>query len=72
MPERLGRRVEHHGQMGRLFPGDEFQQVFGEPVENGGILSLRIDHRPAQEGVVHPENEGMPVNQVQCIHNLQI
>ena len=72
VPERSSRRVEHDGQVRGLFPRDQFQQVFGKPEKDGGICTFRIDHGPAQESVVHPEDQGMSVDQVECIHNLQI
>ena len=70
--ERASRRVEGHRDVRGLLPFDEFQQVFGESVQDRHVSPLGVDHRPAEECVVHPENQRMPVNQVQCIHNLQI
>ena len=72
VPEGTARGIEHHGQVRRLFPGDQFQQVFRKPEEDGGVFPLRVHHGPAQEGIVHPENQGMSVDQVKRIHNLQI
>ena len=68
VPERSARRVERYCEVRGLLPLHHFQQVFGEPEEDGHVRSLRVDHRPPQKGVVHLEDERMPVNEKQFVH----
>ena len=64
VPESPARRVEHHGQMRGLLAGDELEQILGEPEQDGRVLAFRVDHGPAQECVIHPENQRVAVDQV--------
>ena len=56
-------RVEAHGDVRRLLPPYELQQVFRKAEKDGSIHPFCINHRPAQEGIVHLEDEGVAVNQ---------
>ena len=62
-------RVESHSHVRRLLLVYELQQIPGESEEYGSVLSLRIDHGPAQKGIVHLENQGVAVNQEQFHHS---
>ena len=62
--ERAAGRVEGHGEMRRLFAVDELQQIFSETEEDGSVHPLRVDHRPAEERVVHLEDERVSVNEI--------
>ena len=61
--EGAARRVETDRDMGRVLPVDEFEQVFRESEQDGGIHPLRVDHGPSEEGVIHLEDERMAVDQ---------
>jgi len=50
----------------------QLQQILREAEEDGRIHPLGIYHRPAQEGIVHLEDEGMAVNQKKFHKQLQI
>ena len=62
------RRVEGHRQVRGLLPLHHLQQVLREPVQDGHVRPLRVDHRPSQEGVVHLEDERVSVNEKQFVH----
>ena len=64
------RRVERHRHVRGLFPLQHFQQVLGESVQDGHIRPLRIDHGPAQEGVVHLEYQCVPVYEEKLVHSV--
>ncbi len=68
--ERAAGRVEGHGKMRRLFAVDELQQIFRETEEDGSVHPLRVDHRPAEERVVHLEDERVSVNEIEGIQIL--
>ena len=59
--ERSPRRVERYGDIVRMFSGDKFQYVFGESEENGHVSALGVDHRAAQEGIIHLEYQRMSI-----------
>ena len=61
--EGASRRIEGHGQMGRMLTFNQFQDVFRETIEDGHVGAFRVDHRPSQEGVVHLEDKGVPVDE---------
>ena len=54
--ERASGRIEAHRDVCRLFPPDEFQQIFREAEKDGSIHPSGIYHRSAQEGIVHLED----------------
>ena len=56
-------RIEAHGQVGRLLPVDQFQQIFGEAEEYRGVDTARIHDVSAEEGVIHLEDQRVSVNQ---------
>ena len=68
--ERLGVGVETYRHVSGMLLGEHLKQVFGEAEENGSILPLRIDHRPAEEGVEHPEDQGVAVYDEELVHCL--
>ena len=59
--ERSPRRVERYGDIVWLFSGDQFQNVFGKSEENGHVCALGVDHRAAQEGIIHLEYQRMSI-----------
>ena len=70
MSECASRRVERHCQMGRLFPLDKFQDIFGESEQDGHVGSFGVYHRMTEECIVHLEYECMSVNQEKSVfHN---
>ena len=68
MAESLGVRIEHHGQVGGLFPADQLQEEFRKTEQNGGILPFRIDHGTPQECIIHPENQRMTIYEKKPVH----
>ena len=56
-------RVEAHREMGGTLALHEFEQILGETEEYRGVDAPGVDNVPAQEGIVHLEDERMPVNQ---------
>ena len=71
VPEGPSRRVEGHGDMAGLLFINQFQQVFRESEKDGSIHSLGINHRPAQESIVHLEYQRVPVYEEKLVHNCQ-
>ena len=67
--EGSARRVEGHGQVGGLFPLNQFEEVFGESEQDGHVHSLGIDHRTARERVVHLEYQRMAVDEVEFVRH---
>ena len=61
--EGAARRVETDRDVGGMLPVDEFEQVFRESEQDGGVHPLGIDHRTPEEGVVHLEDERVAVDQ---------
>ena len=61
--EGAARRVETHGDVRRTLAVDEFEQILGKSEKDGGIHAFRVDHGPAQEGIVHLEDERVAVDQ---------
>ena len=59
--ESASRGVEGHGNVRGGFPLEHFQEVLGEPVEDGHVLSLGVYHGPAEERVVHLEYQRVAV-----------
>ena len=68
--EGLGVSVEAYRHVGGMLLGKHFQKVLGEAEEDGGVLPLRIDHRPAEEGIEHPEDQGVTVYDKEFLHCL--
>ena len=63
MSERTSRWVERYSEVGRFLPFDQFEDVFCESEEDGHVRTLGVDHRVAQECIVHLEYQGMSVYQ---------
>ena len=70
--ERASRRIETHRQMAGLFALDEFQKVLREPEQYARVRPFGIYHRPAQEGIVHLEYQGVTVYEKKFHNRMQI
>ena len=68
--EGLARGVEGDRQMGGPFAGNHLEQIAGEPEDDRGVLAPGVDHRAADEGVVHPEHQGVAVYEEESVHGV--
>ena len=64
MAERPAGRIEGDGQVRRLLAFDHFEEILRETEEDGSVHPLRIQHRPAEERVIHLEDERVSVNEI--------
>ena len=68
--EGLARGVEGDRYMSGPFAGNHLEQIAGEPEDDRGVLAPGVDHRAADEGVVHPEHQGVAVYEEESVHGV--
>ena len=59
--ERPAGRIETHSHMRRPLAFQHLEEILDESEQYGHVLPSGIDHRPAQEGIVHLENQRVAV-----------
>ena len=66
-------RVEGHGKMSGLLPGNHLHKILGKAVKYRHVGPLGVNHRPLGKGIIHPENKGVSVDYIEfCRHNPRI
>ena len=68
--EGLARGVEGYRYMSGLLAGYHLQQIAGKSEDDRGVLAPGVDHRATDEGVVHPEHQGVAVYEEESVHGL--